>query len=127
MKRTPLARSVIPFRRKTPLTSNPRKPIKRTSDKRRAMRDDYAELRARLVEHPSARCSNCNLRPHDLHHLREMSMGGAYTNPDNVVPLCRRCHEEVHADPVAAHANGLLVFEGDDRWEELGARIWRVK
>lgn len=117
LKRSPLIR-------KTPLHSIAR--IKPRSAKRRSEADAYAELRARLVLHPSAECAICTGRPRDLHHRREMGMGGAFTNPANVMPVCRTpCHEWIHSHPQEARRLGLLVFEGDPEWLELGARAWR--
>ena len=119
-----------PLTRKTPLRSIAR--IKPRSAKRRSEADAYAELRAKLVLHPSARCQVCweqngqEHRPVDLHHRREMGMGGAFTNPANVMPVCRTpCHEWIHSHPQEARRLGLLVFEGDPEWLELGARAWR--
>ena len=118
MKRTPLTR-------KTPLRSITR--IKPRSAKRRSEADAYAELRAKLVLHPSAVCAAllCNRRPVDLHHRREMGMGGAYTNPANVMPVCRACHDDIHRFQDWSREVGYLVFEGDPEWLELGARAWR--
>lgn len=116
LKRSPLIR-------KTPLHSIAR--IKPRSAKRRSEADAYAELRAKLVLHPSAECAICTGRPRDLHHRREMGMGGAFTNPANVMPVCRHCHDAIHADTRHAQFRGWLVFEGDPEWLELGARAWR--
>lgn len=122
-RKTPLKRT--PFNRKVPLNS--RRALRPKSKKRQSLATEYAKLRERLVEHPSARCAICGGRPTDLHHRREMSMGGAYTNPANVVPLCRSDHDAVHADPAGSAAKGWLVTEGHPEFESLGARIWRIK
>ncbi len=124
---TPLRRT--PFKRKALPSSSPtsRKAIKVRSDKRAREAEEYRKLREKLVEHPSAKCKVCGFsKPHDLHHRREMSMGGAYTNPANVVPVCRNpCHEWIHSHPQEARELGFLVFEGDPEWTDLGARAWR--
>ena len=121
-RKTPLKRT--PLVRKVPFNSG--RVIRPKSRKRLAEGREYAKLRAKLVLHPSATCAICGKRPHDLHHRREMSMGGAYTNPANVLPLCRTpCHEWIHSHPQEAGRLGLLVFEGDPEWLELGARAWR--
>ena len=49
----------------------------------------------------------------------------AFTNPANVMPVCRHCHDAIHADTRHAQFRGWLVFEGDPEWLELGARAWR--
>ncbi len=125
LKRSPLIR-------KTPLRSIAR--IKPRSAKRRSEADAYAELRAKLVLHPSARCQVCweqngqEHRPVDLHHRREMGMGGAFTNPANVIPVCRMAHDHIHDNAESdgwSRFMGYLVFEGDPEWLELGARAWR--
>lgn len=127
-RKTPLKRT--PFVRKTPFNSG--RAIRPKSRKRLAEGREYANLRAKLVLHPSARCVVCweqngqEHRPVDLHHRREMGMGGAYTNPSNVIPVCRNpCHEWIHSHPQEARELGFLVFEGDPEWTDLGARAWR--
>ena len=129
-RKTPLKRT--PFVRKTPFNSG--RAIRPKSRKRLAEGREYANLRAKLVLHPSARCVVCweqngqEHRPVDLHHRREMGMGGSYTNPANVVPVCREAHDHIHANAEKdgwSRFMGYLVFEGDPEWSELGARAWR--
>lgn len=123
-RRIPLART--PFRRKAPVNTArvARLPVK--SKKREAAAKEYRLLRERLVEHPSGVCRVCGSKPSvDLHHRREMGMGGALSNPQNVVPVCRSCHNRVHDEQAWSRSQGLLVFEGDAGWADLGARVWR--
>jgi 5-methylcytosine-specific restriction endonuclease McrA len=43
-------------------------------------------------------CLGCGKKSVDIHHLLFRSHGG--TNEiDNLAPLCRRCHDQAHADP----------------------------
>lgn len=115
-----------PLRRRTPLRA--KKQINPVSRKRRSEKAEYEKLRAKLVLHPSAACRICARHPQDLHHRRQMGDGGAYTNPKNVMGLCRSCHEWIHensARGAVPHQRGWLVMEGDDEYEALGERAWR--
>ena len=42
-------------------------------------------------------CENCGKRAVDVHHLVLRSHGGT-DNPDNLILLCRNCHEKAHKD-----------------------------
>ena len=120
------------FRRKTPMNTSRRSSLQRTplntvSLRRQAELTEYRALRGRLVLTPWARCVVCGDVPCDLHHRREMGMGGALSNPRNVVPVCRSCHNRVHDEQAWSRSQGLLVFEGDAGWADLGARVWRQR
>ena len=51
-------------------------------------------------------CAMCGGRADDLHELRSRARGGDITDPENCVPLCRRCHSRVTTEPAWAAANG---------------------
>lgn len=122
MRRTPLKRG-------KPLRAS--KPINPVSPKRRSQKDEYAALKAKLVKHPTSRCGVCRgPYPEDIHHRREMSMGGAWTNPSNCIGVHRTCHEAIHDNPGRGdwpNTRGLLVFSGDPEWDDLGERAWRLR
>lgn len=124
-RKTPLKRT--PFNRKVPLNS--KRAVRPKSPKRRSEAQELARICERIIEHPSAVCQvdGCGKRPHDPHHRREMGMGGAYANPENVMAVCRPHHDQIHAETDWSRAQGYLVFEGDPGYEELGARLWRIK
>lgn len=56
-------------------------------------------VRAFVLERDNEQCQLCGTGGENrlgLHHLIYRSHGGAHT-PENLVVLCLRCHEDVHA------------------------------
>jgi len=43
-------------------------------------------------------CENCSSRSVDVHHLKFRSLGGTDVI-DNLMGLCRECHDKAHNDP----------------------------
>jgi 5-methylcytosine-specific restriction endonuclease McrA len=43
-------------------------------------------------------CSNCSAQATDIHHIKSRGMGGSkrLDVPDNLIALCRRCHNAAH-------------------------------
>ncbi len=70
-------------------------------------RADYRTLGQRLVERAGGRCERCGSRhpPLDRDHVKKRSAGGE-DSPENLVMLCRGCHEMKDAPYVAGR---LLV------------------
>lgn len=62
----------------------------RTRGRKMATREEWAAIRAAKIRE----CRICEtlIGPMELHHLVPRSMGGDDV-PDNLVPLCRSCHE----------------------------------
>lgn len=44
----------------------------------------------------------------DFHHVQRRSQGGR-DEPENLRPLHRKCHEQVHANPLEAKVRGFLA------------------
>lgn len=46
-------------------------------------------------------CGVCGWPAVDIHHIESRGMGGSKTrdNPENLIALCRLCHEKAHAYP----------------------------
>ena len=62
----------------------------------RRIRDPDAIARFRL-EHLGEPCDICERRPGtDPHHVQYRSQGGADV-PENLLWLCRTCHDDLHA------------------------------
>jgi hypothetical protein len=59
--------------------------------------DHWKQLRAAAIEKWGDRCSNCSVPRVDVHHLRYGTLFDVTT--DDLMPLCRRCHDNVHASP----------------------------
>lgn len=118
------------FRRKTPFRSTRKNPMRRSAVRRVSAKREgdlvaYRALKDSLVWVPGAACVVCGGVPTDLHHRREAGMGGAFPNPENVVPVDRSCHDLIHANQAWSRSEGLLVSEGDPGWNDLGERVWR--
>lgn len=98
MKRSPLKRSQKPMKR-SPLK------VKR--------RGEYQWRKARkaALERSGGRCEGrlpcCTGTAEHVHHVVRRSQGGS-NEVGNLLALCFRCHEWVHANPVAAVKKGLL-------------------
>lgn len=59
-------------------------------------------------------CVRCLGEPSDVHHRMVKGMGGTGDErrgfgPENLVALCRRCHDYVHAHPEESYTLGFLV------------------
>lgn len=51
----------------------------------------------------------CGQRADDLHEPLTRARGGSITDPDNTVPVCRSCHQEItDKQPAWAYEHGLL-------------------
>lgn len=57
--------------------------------------DHWKELRCEAINRWGDRCSNCSVPKVEVHHLRYGTLYDVTT--DDLMPLCRRCHEAVHS------------------------------
>ena len=74
------------------------------------------------------RCQACALRTRlDVHHVVKRAQGGSDLDPDNLVALCRACHDQTDAafskGRLAVTAMGGGVFSFDRIW---AASKWDV-
>ena len=61
-----------------------------------------------LAERPV--CERCHAaRSVDVHEPRLRSRGADICDPAQCVCLCRRCHDEIHANPAQATTEGWMV------------------
>lgn len=86
-----------------------RKPIKPRSKKMEML---YATKRRNLVKRLLAErpiCQRClSDRSQDIHELKSRARGGSITDVDNLVALCRTCHNWVTQNPKEAKEQGWL-------------------
>ena len=86
-----------------------RKPIKPRSKKMETL---YATKRRNLVKRLLAErptCQRClSDRSQDIHELKSRARGGSITDVDNLVALCRTCHNWVTQNPKEAKEQGWL-------------------
>lgn len=102
---------VIPF---------PRAPIRPVSKQRARENRQRAAMADRLWpgrHDGTVLCTGrpgCTQRAEDLHEPRFRSRGGGITDPDGCRPLCRSCHDWVHAHPAEAETLGLAISSWDN-------------
>ena len=105
-----------PGPRKTPMTSlrssrgdaKKRKPLKPMSPKMTERMKKYRKLLKEFwAKEENSRCRKCgahgDLDPHHTH-------GRGGENLFTIIPLCRKCHDGVHANPNKARQEGWLFF-----------------
>ena len=91
-----------------------------------ATRLAYRALVERCLERARWRCERCgrDRRPLDPHHVLKRSRGGADTG-NNVVILCRACHDHTDApycrgrlmvQPLGSGRFLFLVLQGASKW-----------
>lgn len=139
------------LRRKTPLKVDPEKArafankrsqLKRTQLRKRSpkrekfMREERAPMVRALVE-AGVRCeigpvlnragipTQCQGHISGMHERRKRSAGGSLTNLRNLIPACSWCNGFIEDEPELVRertGTTLVVREGDDEYESLGAR-----
>jgi hypothetical protein len=74
-------------------------------------------VNALYPERPQCVRPGCPRLADDIHEPLTRARGGSITDPDNQVPLCRPCHDEVTFRPESelgwAYEIGLLVHSWD--------------
>ena len=56
-----------------------------------------------------ARTEVCTAVAADGHEILTRARGGIIVDPDNIILVCRACHEWIHGHPEAATRAGLLA------------------
>lgn len=54
-------------------------------------------------------CARCGAPAVDAHEVIPRSKGGSITDTANIRPVCRACHDFLHAHPLQAKAEGFLA------------------
>lgn len=83
--------------------------LNRYSAKRNAIRPERARLRqAILGQRPWCEC--CGASPsQDAHEIVTRARGGSILDPNNILALCRPCHEWIGNHPKDAQECGLIA------------------
>lgn len=105
------------------MTPKARKPLRRVSDKQRAIQEGLRALRAAVEARDGrCRCQTLGLVPEvrcwgptDLDHLRSRARGGDLVSLGNVIALCRGHHIWKDEHPREAEAIGLWPHSWDAR------------
>ena len=85
-----------------------RSPIRAVSKKRQAeQRKRTKMLRETFGRTPS--CRRCGRLADDAHEVLSRARGGSITDPENIVPLCRPCHDEITSHPEWATEQGWMA------------------
>jgi len=106
MKRTPLKRKTPLKRGGNGLRKTRLSPV---SKARAAGLAVYRALRAFLTPHYTC-CARCEQNAwEDLHHPYKRGKGRKLWKLLCVMPVCRRCHDEIHSNENQAREDGWLV------------------
>jgi len=98
-----------PLRNRSPLARHT--PINPVSVKERARQQSWQKVRKVVITRDEGLCRRCGREvgfSGDVHHLRRRSQGGTDL-PDNLVTLCRTCHNRIHEHVAEAVAEGWLI------------------
>lgn len=141
-RNTPLRRTG--FKQKAPANTarKPRKPLAQRSKKRQvhmttervpmllAMIEDGRSCEVCPVLHAAGIFVRCTGTIEGLHERRKSSGGGSRSNPVNLIPACNLGNGFLEDNPAQvreATGTRLVLREGDEGWDELGARAWRER
>ena len=87
-----------------------RTPLRARSKKRASQMVQRRKLVAELLER-FPWCARCYWnRSVDLHELKNRSQGGDFLDPEQIVTLCRECHQWVTENPAKAHEAGWTFW-----------------
>ena len=59
--------------------------------------DHWKQFKAEYYKNHKKECFHCREKNNlNLHHLRYENLGSEFGNEKDLIPLCRKCHKEVH-------------------------------
>lgn len=79
----------------------------------RQQRERVAVLKELFPEPVVCAVPECSQEATDPHEPLTRARGGSITDPNNIVGLCRKHHDEVHLEPAWAYELGLLRHSWD--------------
>jgi 5-methylcytosine-specific restriction endonuclease McrA len=79
----------------------------------------WAAVRKAVLLRDEGRCRRCLREAAEVHHRRLKQRGGTKDEEtlyglSNLVSVCRRCHNEIHAEPALSYEQGWLVHSWQD-------------
>jgi 5-methylcytosine-specific restriction endonuclease McrA len=88
------------------------RPLRSQSEKAKAIEEILREARFRVFPRDGWKCQariadDCNDRAEQLHHVRSRARGGSHED-ENLLSVCRSCHQWITHHPAAATELGLL-------------------
>jgi hypothetical protein len=113
VKRSPMPPRAKPF---------PRSPWLPTRRRQTASEAVYRGRRAILLQEG---CRVCGKDAEDVHHRKLRSQGGDHSWA-NLMPVCRRDHDQIHRNPAISHAAGWIVLRNEDPWRIRVLNMWEL-
>lgn len=121
-----------PPKRKTPLKRGGK--IKSVSVKRARENRVRAKIKSQVLRTRSVceagqainavdRHHQCHRSPDDIHEPLTRARGGSITDPDNMIVVCRACHNWIHQHPKAATTVGLLIHSYTDHYDVVSENL----
>lgn len=96
------------------------KGLNRESEKHRAYRIELMEATPKVIKRARGICEVCgHERVEVIHHRLRRSQGGT-NDLENLLGLCRGCHDDIHAHPAWALEHGYLLRGVVDMSGSLG-------
>lgn len=86
------------------------KPIRKISVKHQQTINEFKTIVKRLLEkrpHCEARLKGCTHKATDPHHMAGKPSKEQYLNEEDLLPVCRSCHDYIELHPEFAKANGF--------------------
>lgn len=90
--------------------------LRAVSAKRARQQRERRKVLAQMLDEHDGVCPRCfSARVVDGHELKTRAQGGSITDQNNIVLVCRRCHDWVHQHPTEAAEQGWLVMRKASR------------
>ena len=115
-RKKPLKRSPLP-KRKARIRPRSKKMEEKYKDRREFVvkilsERPYCEACPKFAEHDGAKTYH-RLPSRDVHELVRRSQGGSILDEDNVLAVCRKCHDRIGREPKLAIELGLAKNSWD--------------
>ena len=111
------------LRRRTPISFGARRrkraPGPRAQGRRAASWPEWAAIREQVLSRAKWRCQACRLRRLDVHHVVKRSQGGSDFDLDQLVALCRWCHDQTDAPYERGRLVVTILGDGRFRFETV--------
>lgn len=102
-----MKRRAKPLRSKTALKRSPLR-------KKRRADPEWQKARKAVLKRSEGRCEarirGCQGVAHHVHHILRRSQGGKHEE-ENLLSVCHRCHENIHANPKESAKNKFLKIK----------------
>jgi len=112
------------LRRRTPISFGARRRTRaagpRAQGRRAASLPEWAAIRAQVLARANWRCQACRVRRRlDVHHVVKRSQGGSDFDLDQLVALCRWCHDQTDAPYERGRLVVTILGDGQFRFETV--------